>query len=320
MDDNKNYFDDDEIFETEVDWWKIFKNPHRWAPLYFIVTIVLIVTCGSYFVTNFNTIFENKHAPMPDTTANEATGELAMKRASLSEGLDINLYYVPSDTLLARGKELYDVNCFACHGTEGDGQGPAGVALNPKPRSFKNPEGWTNGRRIVDIFKTLKEGIPKNGMLAYDFMPPADRFAMIHYVRSFAGDYPEPTPDEIAMADTVHSISLGDSIPAQIPVALAMEKVIAEDSTIKANIDDILEYVGVYNERPGARIFDLVSTDKRKSLEVLSRSTAWRNNFNNFTAIITSNLLDNGFCSVASRLSTRQWATLHSYMAELFTE
>lgn len=320
MDDNKNYMDDNKNFETEINWREIFRNPFKWMPLYFIIVLVMIVTGGSYFVMNFNSIYENMIAPEPDTTANEATEELEMKKASMAAGLDINLYYVPSDTLLARGRQLYDVNCFACHGIDGDGQGPAGIALNPKPRDFKNPDGWTYGRRIVDIFKTLKEGIPKNGMLAYDFMPVVDRFAMIHYIRSFADDYPESTPEEIAMADRLYSISLGDSIPAQIPVALAIEKVIAEYSATKANIDDMLEYVGVFDDRQGAKIFDLVSINKRRSLEMLSKSSDWRNNFTNFVDIINSNLLDNGFGSAASRLTNQQWATLHTFMAELFTE
>ncbi len=323
MDNNRNYMDDnynDKNFETEIDWRKIFKNPFKWAPLYFIITLVLIITGGSYYVLQFDPMYENMVAPVPDTTANEATEEIEMKKASMAAGLDVNKYYTPSDSLLALGKKLYNANCFACHGMKGDGKGPAGMALNPKPRNFTSDKDWINGRRIVDIFKTLKDGIPNSAMLAYGFMPVTDRFALIHYVRSFAVDYPKSTPEEIAMADSVYSISLGDSVAAQIPVALAIEKEIAEYSDTKASVDNMLKKVGSFNDNAGAKIFDIVSTDKRKSLEVLSRSSAWRNDSTDFVDIITANLVDNGFSSAASRLSTQQWSTLHTFLAALFAE
>ncbi len=323
MDNNRNYMDDnynDKNFETEINWRKIFKNPFKWPPLYFIVFLVLIIYGGSYYVLHFDQIYENMIAPVADTTANEATEKIVMKKASMSAGLDINLYYTPSDSLVARGKKLYDANCFACHGMKGDGKGPAGMALKPKPRNFTSDKDWINGRRIVDIFKTLKDGIPNSAMLAYGFMPVPDRFALIHYVRSFARDYPKSTPKEIAMADSIYMISQGDSVAAQIPVALAIEKEIAEYSDTKANVDDMLEQVGSFNDNAGAKIFDLVSIDKRKSLEVLSRSSVWRNDSTDFVDIITANLVDNGFSSAASRLTSQQWSTLHTFLAGLFAE
>ena len=34
------------------------------------------------------------------------------------------------------GKQTYNQLCVACHGAAGKGDGPAGAALNPKPRDF----------------------------------------------------------------------------------------------------------------------------------------------------------------------------------------
>jgi cytochrome c5 len=37
-------------------------------------------------------------------------------------------------------EEVYAKICHTCHGMQGKGDGPAGVALNPKPRTFDDPE------------------------------------------------------------------------------------------------------------------------------------------------------------------------------------
>ena len=36
----------------------------------------------------------------------------------------------------AAGKKNFDTLCFTCHGSTGQGDGPAGAALNPPPRNF----------------------------------------------------------------------------------------------------------------------------------------------------------------------------------------
>ncbi|MDE2466187.1 MAG: cytochrome c [Alphaproteobacteria bacterium] len=39
----------------------------------------------------------------------------------------------PTPQVLARGRKLYADNCAACHGANGNGDGPAGRELNPPP-------------------------------------------------------------------------------------------------------------------------------------------------------------------------------------------
>lgn len=38
---------------------------------------------------------------------------------------------------LARGEALFQAHCAACHGKHGEGDGPAGAALNPPPADLK---------------------------------------------------------------------------------------------------------------------------------------------------------------------------------------
>src|SRR5947209_20318775 len=42
--------------------------------------------------------------------------------------------------MITRGKEIYATRCAVCHGDQGDGKGPAGVALPLKPRHLRQKD------------------------------------------------------------------------------------------------------------------------------------------------------------------------------------
>lgn len=87
------------------------------------------------------------------------------------------------NNLVAKGKEVYDVNCASCHGPNGAGDGPAGASLVPKPRNFLTSDGWKNGKTKEGILKTLKEGIAGSGMVPYPHLE-ADHEALAEYILS----------------------------------------------------------------------------------------------------------------------------------------
>jgi cytochrome c553 len=57
----------------------------------------------------------------------------------------------------AKGEATFKTMCVACHGEKGDGNGPAGAALNPKPTNFTDA---ANADRLTDeyVYKVIKEG------------------------------------------------------------------------------------------------------------------------------------------------------------------
>jgi len=57
----------------------------------------------------------------------------------------------------AKGEATYKTMCVSCHGEKGDGNGPAGAALNPKPTNFTDA---ANADRLTDeyVYKVIKEG------------------------------------------------------------------------------------------------------------------------------------------------------------------
>lgn len=66
-----------------------------------------------------------------------------------------------------QGRVFYLKNCFACHGEQGDGQGPRSSFISPPPRNFLAPE----SRRILNrpaLLKAVSGGKPGTPMPAWD--------------------------------------------------------------------------------------------------------------------------------------------------------
>lgn len=85
--------------------------------------------------------------------------------------------------MLAQGKTLYSTNCSACHGEKGDGNGPAGKMMNPKPRSFSDPKTvFKNGETAVNIFGTISNGLPGTAMPGFNRLSDVEKSALTHYV------------------------------------------------------------------------------------------------------------------------------------------
>lgn len=51
----------------------------------------------------------------------------------------------------------FKTTCGACHGETGEGNGPAGMALTPRPANFGDPAFWA-GKDKAYIAKVIKEG------------------------------------------------------------------------------------------------------------------------------------------------------------------
>jgi mono/diheme cytochrome c family protein len=86
--------------------------------------------------------------------------------------------------LATKGRATYLTVCSSCHGEKGDGLGPAGMYLNPKPRHFAT-EPFKQGEGVEQIFATLQTGVAGTAMVAFPQLTEEDRWAVAYYVAHF---------------------------------------------------------------------------------------------------------------------------------------
>jgi caa(3)-type oxidase subunit IV len=103
--------------------------------------------------------------------------------------------WLPTEEIVAHGKAVYvEQACATCHGDEGLGNGPAGVAL--AARNFHEEAGWKNGRNPAQVFQTLTKGL--NAMPAYSTISESDRWAVSHFLLTWGSSAPAVTDEDLA--------------------------------------------------------------------------------------------------------------------------
>jgi mono/diheme cytochrome c family protein len=124
-------------------------------------------------------------------------GAAATGGAAAGANVDVSTLLKPTPDLVSKGKNLFALNCASCHGTSGQGNGPAAAALNPKPRDFTSGY-WRYGGGVARVVRTISEGSPGTAMAAFMSIPLQDRFALAHYVRSLSPKPGEDKPEDLA--------------------------------------------------------------------------------------------------------------------------
>jgi mono/diheme cytochrome c family protein len=86
-----------------------------------------------------------------------------------------------SDAVVASAKKLFEVNCVACHGAKGMGDGPAAASLPVKPANWTSAatQGMTDG----EIFWKITNG--RGPMPPWKHIAEKDRWAFVHFIRTF---------------------------------------------------------------------------------------------------------------------------------------
>lgn len=92
----------------------------------------------------------------------------------------------------SEGQQIYEERCAACHGLNGDGQGPGAENLFVRPRDFSRDEfkiKSTVGDEFpsqADLVKVISEGMPGSSMPAWEgVLSESEIEAVAGYVQSF---------------------------------------------------------------------------------------------------------------------------------------
>ncbi len=90
---------------------------------------------------------------------------------------------------LLAGKAVYDQHCAACHGVNGNGNGPATVWLFPKPRNFQTGLFKIKSSPADslptdnDLFQTVTRGMPGSSMPSFTYLTEEQRRVVVQYVK-----------------------------------------------------------------------------------------------------------------------------------------
>jgi len=210
-----------------MDFRDLLRSPRKLFGYTYIYFLVVFVVIGILYVGRLDAIGRSTIMPVALKDSSAFITEIPLQSPQVLPPVDVAVAIIPTDSILTRGREVFRANCASCHGDAGMGDGPAGLALNPRPRNFHVATGWTNGARISDIYRTLQEGIVRNGMASYAYLPPSDRFALIHLIRSFHPAPPVDAAQDIAGLEALYQLSKGTTIAAQVPIAKATKLLVA---------------------------------------------------------------------------------------------
>lgn len=285
----------------------------------YIIIAIMVIALGWFYLNNIEAFTREKVTPLAklkDTI--KAVEDITTVKGSVSAPVDIFKESVSNPEKTAKGKTLFETNCSSCHGTEGKGDGVAGKTLNPPPRNFHELTGWTNGPAFSKMYKTLQEGIIARGMASYSSIPAEDRISIIHYIRTFRNDYPAIDQNELKELDKTYSLSSGVKQPSQIPVKLAEEKILREDSVNFAKVESIIGKIKSDKNNKAAEKFYSISYDLNRSITAFVSSKNWNENETQFVKYITTDPISKGFKPAVISLSPDDWGLLYNYVKSLY--
>ena len=159
------------------------KLPPWWVYMFYL-TIVWAI--GYIYVTHFREgrVSQEQEYYAEMEVAEEEKWEYLQKQANSID--ESNIVALTDDASIEFGKKVYMVNCVTCHGASGEG----GVGPNMTDKY------WIHGGSTVDIFKTIKYGVPEKGMIAWNAqLPPSSIQKLTSFIKTLEGTNP-PNPKE----------------------------------------------------------------------------------------------------------------------------
>lgn len=171
--------EDDIMLDHDYDGIKELDNK---IPPWFTYLFYATILFGVYYMIDYHIL---KASDLQIAEYEREMEAAALERAELERtGVFLNeenVQILSDPEALGRGREIFKTNCVACHAE--DGGGSVGPNLTDKY--------WIHGGSIVDIFKTIKYGVPEKGMVSWQQnLNPMQMQDVANFVLSLQGTTP----------------------------------------------------------------------------------------------------------------------------------
>lgn len=173
--------EEDILFDHEYDGIRELDNvlPPWWVALFYITIFFGIGYLGYYHFSDAGMSSAEQYE-MEMKEAQEAVEQYLASKADLVN--ESNVTALTDESELALGQSIFTTKCTPCHGQNGEGN-----AIGPN----LTDEYWLHGGGIKNIFKTIKNGVPEKGMIAWgQQLRAVDIQRVASYVWSLQGTNP----------------------------------------------------------------------------------------------------------------------------------
>ena len=106
--------------------------------------------------------------------------------------------WVFTQEMAKEGERVYRTNCAFCHGNTGLGDGVAGKGLQPLPRNLVEGK-WKFGGSSISLYKIITNGVPNTSMASYSSLTPAERWSLVHFIRSITQNKVEDNKEKLSL-------------------------------------------------------------------------------------------------------------------------
>ena len=300
-------------YKDEIDWRDLARKPEKLFGYSFIYVLVILVAVGLLYIRNLTTIGKNAVNPsvLQDSTA--LVKDIPLQSPRVIPPVDIMKVGSSSLEMINKGRELFKANCSACHGDNGQGNGPSATMLSPKPRNFHSLDSWKNGSKVTQIYKTLEDGIPGGGMASYNYLPPEDRFALIHFIRTFANNQPNDSLNDLQQLDRTYQLAKGMDVAGQIPIKKALVNIEKENASSAEQVEKTAKQI-IASNNFGADLLKRISFDEKKVVTSVVHMKNGVRSVDDFIKIVSANPIQYGFKASIVRLSSNEWIELYHYI------
>ncbi len=173
--------EEDILFDHSYDGIRELDNslPPWWLAMFYITIIFAVVYIGYYELSDYGLNQQQEYAQEMEY-AEQAKMAFLAKQANKIDETTVEI--VEDEAFIAAGKDIFDKNCVACHGTLGEGN-----TIGPN----MTDEYWIHGGSIKDVFKTIKYGVVEKGMQSWkEMLPPAAMHQVAMYILTLQGTNP----------------------------------------------------------------------------------------------------------------------------------